>query len=198
MSKYHFNIIQGVLEYRGWCFLYPGSWFNMNLLPSPAWQLAVTTDKVLEGLLCKPARWPWWEARLLKVLSAVLAPTSTTTSTPGRWRYPCSIASTAGSSQTGGFSPWPCHQPHTSNSVTPRAPSRGLLLLVFREDLPLRRGSMVLSTTTIWQMYRKGEINQLGIPGWKSCDGWMSCTLTINTRCTTRLHWNSQSSLTAP
>lgn len=189
MSKYEFNIIQGLLEYRDWCFLSPGR--KSTQVSFPPLQLTV-----LEGLFCKLVICTWQAACLLEVLSAVLAPTSTNTSSPGLKQYPCSTAGTAGRSWTRGFSPWHCHQPHVLSTMTPIALFRGLLMLIFREDLPLREGSVVPSTAMLWQTYKKGEINQLGIPGWKSCDGWMTCTLTINTRCTTRLRLNSQSSLT--
>lgn len=45
--------------------------------------------------------------------------------------------------------------------------------------------------------HTKRDVNQLGITGWKCYDAWRSCTLTINTRCTTHLCLNSQSSFTA-
>lgn len=65
--------------------------------------------------------------------------------------------------------PMVCHQP---------CEFRGLLLLIFREDLPLRGGTVVLSTAMIWQTYKMGHK--------PAGDSWLEIL-----QCLKELHFNN-------
>lgn len=124
-------------------FLLKADLTQMSCLPCAA----DNSEEMLEGLLCKLVRWAWQEEYLLEVLPKGLSCTRTTSS-PGFWQYLHGTSSTR-------WAEWDV-SPHGVATSQSRE-FRGLLLLIFRDDLPLRRGSVVLRTAMIWQTYKMGH-----------------------------------------